>query len=133
MSALYQNVTVDPERHINAIKVPKGKQLSSQRKIIREVFSPPIKKKKRRNNASRDHGATFSIRNMSPETRNYTPNVDPAKSFGENEDSYPMHRIFTSDGISGRNFKSNQNSFSKVPGNARFAYFTNDHPLAHNY
>lgn len=119
------------------------KFLSSQKKIIREVFSPPVKNKKKRQQPSYDeatnYGGASDSTNISTDARNYTPNVIALKSFDNSS-----NRNMTTDGTSDRSTYFNwrgsftnsnwiqkpishqylNNSIVKVPNHTRFVYIT---------
>lgn len=150
ITGLFKNVTVNPKKLDNKdekfnIKIYntkiKSKAQASQKKIIREVFSPPIKQKKRRNQASYDATSNYGSSNTtqgSPETRNFTPNIGALKSF-----DHSAQRNYTSEGSGHRNVpieslnlqrvngfqkpvshKSISSNMINVPENMQFVYIT---------
>lgn len=134
---------LDGKKEKIVIKIPhKNRSQISQKKIIREVFSPPIKQKKRRNQDV-NNSFQYGDRGGSLEARNFTPNIGALKSFDTAEQNYPMNRNFSSDGTSGRNqqkdtsntqrpIRANQpvihnqvmGDMVKIPLNNQFVYIT---------
>lgn len=83
-------------------KDSKRKYLASQKMIIREVFSPPVKNKKRRHKPSYDGKSNYGTAEISSHSRNNTPNIGAMKSF-----DYVKSRNFTSEGSAGRSVPQN--------------------------
>lgn len=96
-------------------KSGRNRPIVSQKKIIREVFSPPAKKR-RVNKSSYDDTPTYGSQrntNGSFEGRNYTPNTEALNSFDNPRNNYPIHRNFTSDGAN-RNINNQLSNVQNV-------------------
>lgn len=124
----------------------KKKALNSQKRIIREVFSPPSKTK-RQTKMSYDNFSHYDHTNRTDpyEARNFTPNVGVIKSF-KHPEIHPSQRNLTSDGTSVRfHYNTNEigsiqsgsgmykpasyksitsNNTASIPSNHRFVYIT---------
>jgi hypothetical protein len=103
LGGLYSFVSVNSKR----------KSLKNQKRIIREVFSPPSKTK-RKTQISYDVSSRYNhMERTDPyEARNFTPNVGVIKSF-KHPEIHPSQRNLTSDGNSVR-FHYNTNDVGSI-------------------
>ena len=114
----------------------KEKQLSKKRKIMREIFSPPTKRQRRKKQISYDSESNYGHdfpEERSFEGRNFTPGIGGVdNSFGHNEINNSFQRNFTSDGATGRKYlnTAETDTIHSLPGIGRQdGYKTSSDPL----